>query len=406
VTQILLYTKSYPYGKGETFLEPELLVLSKEYDRVIIFPNNRADGVMRPVPNNVDIIDVDLSDYNGLSVFFKYFYLFWSIYVFEVLQSSHFKHYLRSFLLLKSYLLQQIYRSEVLIKQLTNKTIDAKNTVHYSYWTEDWALSLSVLKKQKHIKKAVSRVHGYDLFLERRKDNYIPFRHFQLKQLNTVTAVSLAAYNYLKNNYSQYDFKFSLYPLGIEDNGIGSFSEENIFSLVSCSNVINIKRVELVAEALKHITFPIKWVHFGDGNMMLELKEKVKKLPKNVEIELKGRVANRDILDFYKTKSVNLFIHLSITEGGIPVAIQEAASFGVPTLGCKIGGVSEIVNEETGLLIDVDTPAKVIAEHITRFRASQKNTKLFRESTRAFVLENFLAEKNHKKFINNILQQV
>lgn len=38
---------------------------------------------------------------------------------------------------------------------------------------------------------------------------------------------------------------------------------------------------------------------------------------------------------------------------GIPVSIMEAMSFGIPVIARNVGGMSEIVNEENGLLLEM-----------------------------------------------------
>jgi len=37
--------------------------------------------------------------------------------------------------------------------------------------------------------------------------------------------------------------------------------------LVSCSNIRDVKRVYLIAEALQHINIPVTWYHIGDQNL-------------------------------------------------------------------------------------------------------------------------------------------
>lgn len=48
-----------------------------------------------------------------------------------------------------------------------------------------------------------------------------------------------------------------------------------------------------------------------------------------------------------------MFIHLTETEGGVPVCISEATSFGIAVIGTDVCGVPEIVNNQTGFLITV-----------------------------------------------------
>ena len=75
---------------------------------------------------------------------------------------------------------------------------------------------------------------------------------------------------------------------------------------------------------------------------------------------------NFEILDFYKNNYIDLFINLSYSEG-IPVSIMEAMSYSIPTLATNVGGVSELVNEDNGVLVERDSIAEEITSDILKF---------------------------------------
>ncbi|MBK9193319.1 MAG: glycosyltransferase [Crocinitomicaceae bacterium] len=114
----------------------------------------------------------------------------------------------------------------------------------------------------------------------------------------------------------------------------------DIFTIVSCSFMSPVKRVPLIAESLSHIEFPIKWVHFGDGEEMHRVLEIVDTLPSNVKVELAGGRSNEDILNYYRNNKVDAFIHLSSSEG-FGMAIVEAFSFGIPGILYPGGAVKD-----------------------------------------------------------------
>lgn len=189
---------------------------------------------------------------------------------------------------------------------------------------------------------------------------------------------------------------------GTTDNGEGKFDEKTTFTLVSCSSIIPLKRVHLIVEILKNIKFEMHWIHFGDGECADKIKNIAKELlPINVKYSFKGGVSNQEVISFYKTNTVNLFITTSETEG-LPVSIQEAISFGIPIVATNVGGVSEIVNEKTGFLITKNFEVKEVAKLISQFRISSKNSKIFRENVRNFWKENFNAEKVYANFSETI----
>jgi glycosyltransferase involved in cell wall biosynthesis len=62
---------------------------------------------------------------------------------------------------------------------------------------------------------------------------------------------------------------------------------------------------------------------------------------------------------------------LSLAEG-IPVALMEAASFGITMLATSTVGNPEIVNEENGFLIDINFDSQVIATKLDNYFSNQK----------------------------------
>jgi glycosyltransferase involved in cell wall biosynthesis len=68
-------------------------------------------------------------------------------------------------------------------------------------------------------------------------------------------------------------------------------------------------------------------------------------------------------------------------------------------LSTDVGGCKEIVTEETGILIPLETEMKEVAQIIKAFKNSPKNTLEFRKGVRKFWEENFDAEKNYGVFL-------
>ena len=114
-------------------------------------------------------------------------------------------------------------------------------------------------------------------------------------------------------------------------------------------------------------------------------------------------MSNKDIMEFYKINSVNLFITTSETES-LPVSIQEAISFGIPIIATNVGGVSEIVNEKTGYLIDKKFDVKEVASLIGEFKNSSENSASFRNGVRNFWLNNFEANAVYEDFYQELIK--
>ncbi|MDO4189560.1 MAG: hypothetical protein Q4D29_11285, partial [Lachnospiraceae bacterium] len=74
--------------------------------------------------------------------------------------------------------------------------------------------------------------------------------------------------------------------------GIGYYCKSNIINIVSCSRIIELKRIDLIIKALSMIEdITIDWKHFGDGPLLDDMKElAIQLLSKkhNISYDFKG----------------------------------------------------------------------------------------------------------------------
>lgn len=285
-------------------------------------------------------------------------------------------------------------------------------SVYLSYWFADWALVLSILKKQRVISHYYSRAHGRDLFEYREPmTGKLPFRIFQLNMANGIFPVSQAGTDYLKSRYPEYAKKIKTHYLGTVDNGLNPFDEKAVFTIVTCARVRDVKRIYLVPELLKKLDFEVRWIHIGDENLRdkkddtiqlyLNNKESLKQ-HSNVKAEFKGFMTNQQVFEFYNQTPVNLFLNVSSTEG-LPVVLIEAISMGIPVMATDVGGCNELVNEKTGILIEKNFGIEEVANLIQEFKYSNQNTLEFREGVREFWKRNFESFNNYNNLINDVI---
>lgn len=398
--EIIIFTSQFPYGKAENFFENELPVLSGKFKRVQLVPLTSQVPGKRLVPVNV-VLSEALNERKHLRssvLFSSNFFLVCRILATEFSHCPNKRFFLKKIRHFNSLLIRGIYDAKK-IRQLVEK--ETASPVLYSLWMNDWALALAVLKAQGKIRNFVFRCGGFDIYDERHEGNYLPFRYFIYQQASGIFPNSVMGENYLKNK-KIFSEKIKVKYLGTGDHGINELKAgSDNFTLVSCSNLIPLKRVHLIIEILKRVNFKLTWVHFGDGACLPEIEALIKTVPSNITAELKGSVPNPDIIAFYKTVPVNLFITTSETEG-LPVSIQEAISFGIPVIATNVGGIPEIVNEQTGFLIEKDFNVDKVADLIRSFKTSPKNEQLFREGVRRFWKNHFNANDVYTRFAEEL----
>lgn len=374
-----LFTRNFPYGAGESFLENEIPYLCEAFEKVEIYPLF-SQGQLRELPANsrVNILLENAFATASSMQILGNIRTFSAVLRSELSRTPKALHGQR-----RSELRQALYRANKVGEVM--RVLDPNDQV-YSYWSNDWATVLSLLVKKEKINGFTSRVHGFDLYEERHPEGGIAFRPLHLECAQKIVAVSKAGLDYLNAKYPAYKAKFHLSHLGVHDHGEGPTPMEETPHIVSCSNIIPIKRVELLADALEAFNKPIRWTHFGGGKGLAQLQDRVSRFPAQLKADLKGPTPNAEVLRFYKEHPVNAFIHLSSTEGGVSVAMQEAASFGIPLLGCNVGGVPEICTPDTGILLGADPTMNEVVDGLQKLL---QLTAVHRSIVRSFWKERF-----------------
>ena len=348
---LYFFTASYPFGMHETFIESEIDFLAKDFDKVIIYPFFYSDKVTtcRETPSNVQVykpvIPLSLSRRILLTT----------------ISLSPIIPFLREFFKFKVYKKKKTFirwiinftDSRIALKSKEFKQLNKVSSgVCYFYWGMGWACVLPFINKNKNLQYII-RIHGGDAYLER-ADGYLPFRPKIYEISDKILTISNDAKEYLIHNYFIEPSKIETARLGTKFISMNPFILSDTTTIVTCASVIPVKRINLLIEILQKINnLKINWHHFGDGIEYLQLKEQSKQLPQNIKCNFHGRVNNKEVLAFYKTNSVDLFINLSKYEG-IPVSIMEAMSFGIPSMATDAGATREIVNNLNGFLLPVN----------------------------------------------------
>ena len=199
--------------------------------------------------------------------------------------------------------------------------------------------------------------------------------------------------------------KIHLCYLGSVDRGLIAAQRPNCLRIISCANLIPLKRVELIVKALAHLpkTMNVEWYHFGDGTERKKLEQLAGERLQNchnIAWNFRGFIPNVMLVEEYRKLSPQLFVTTSSTEGGAPVSIQEAFSMGIPAIGTAVGGIPDLILDgKTGFLLPQDLEATDVANAILRFAMltnEQKNR--MRMAAREHWANKFDAKKNAEIF--------
>lgn len=410
---LFFFTAKYPFGKGDSFVENEMPYLAKAFDKIIIISNECNDPQTKWVPENAAIerISYELSSsQNKKAIFGVFSKQFWS-------EISCIKKVYRkkiTSIIFKTALIS-LFKSKFFgdrISQLFAKYSKPEDTVYaYSYWANDMAVALANLKPKFPQVKMISRAHGWDVYFEANLANYLPFRKNIFEQLDTVYFISNKGIHYYQNYFPELNNKMAVSRLGVakqtQRNDLGN-EQRNEFTIVSCSHILRIKRVHLIAEALAEITnLSVRWIHFGDGALFENLKNRSTELlskMENIHVEFPGNVPNETVMHYFENNPVDAIINVSSTEG-VPVSIMEAMSFGVPAIATNVGGTSEIVDDgNNGFLLSSDPTPQEIAERLKMFFQMTKSEQtIMRQNAFKTWETKYSSDANYNEFINQIL---
>lgn len=445
--KLVLFTTRYPFFQSETFLETEITYLADHFDKVIIIPRY-CDDRPRPVPENVEVVNeyakkhVNNRFLNAVRGGWKLF-LDWvkpggiigrskshtterkeqrdshrslgnpenkmePLLVREWRNNR--KHILHPVGLIRMCIAADtfFYCHNWMKTRFREVYGEQSDYVFYSYWVNYETLALTEWKRRSPEFSVVSRTHAADIYQERHAPPYLPFRKIVLHDLDITYPISEYAVAYLSKVYGMSKKNMEIQRLGTLDpdhlnSGSGHTDARHI---VSCSNIIPLKRVEWIVEVLEklmnQVDFNISWTHIGTGDDLASLKELAAvRLRDKVSCTFKGQVSNQEIMNFYRDVPVDLFVSTSSTEG-IPVTVMEAFSFGIPAVMFDVGAVAEIIDECCGSLVPPDGGTDAFVAAVKPILSNLGIRQQKSRNARKVWLDNYDAEKNYPAFAGKL----
>jgi colanic acid/amylovoran biosynthesis glycosyltransferase len=279
----------------------------------------------------------------------------------------------------------------------------------YSYWFDHTATGLAMTKQEFPTSKLVSRAHGYDIYEEYYYPYYWPCRRETVDMLDRLFFASDAGKNYFCDRYPEYVSKFETAHLGINDpEFIAKSSSDGVFRIVSCAHIVPVKRLELLLDGIAAVARlrpkqKFEWIHFGGGTGRKPLERRLSQtFPLNAQGQFLGNVPNSKIMQYYKDQPVDVFVNVSSTEGGAPIAIQEAISCGIPVVATSVGGNPEVVSERNGILLNPDPTPEQIAAALLRIWDNPLLAAEMRKESRRIWESGYNAEVNFRAFAERL----
>ena len=205
----------------------------------------------------------------------------------------------------------------------------------------------------KHNIKTYVTAHGSDMFEMYKKQSFMrPFIKKVLKKADVIFAVSNALKeDILATGVAGIEAKTRLYWNSVD---INKFSKDNKNLLENhgkpivlfVGNIIKRKNVNLILEAKKQSNVDYELVIVGDGPLKKDLENKVKS--ENIS-DVRFLGSRKDVENIIPGCDVLVLPSFSESFG---MVLIEALACEKPVIGSNVGGITEIITDEVGLLIN------------------------------------------------------
>lgn len=357
---------------GLTWKTNELHIFKDYFESVIVVPYytddlNKYVSQIEGVDYSKPILSKSILE---SSPFEKIYEVFFSIRILAFLKEGLENGVFFSFEKFKIWLLSSFKIEKILGSSVFQDLIEKyhhEDCIYYSYWGRELIEGLVFEKKIDKV-EIFSRFHGYDLYPERQKANYLPYQKKILQRIKAALPCSDDGKNRLISLFPNIGENYFTARLGTISKGLSPTHQDDVLNIISCSSLIPLKRVHLIAKSLKFATFKVNWTHIGDGTERPNIQKIIDSYDYNsfVSVRLIGKIPPDDIPKIYANESFDLFINVSEYEG-VPVSIMEALAAGIPILASAVGGIPELVTDEVGFLIEKDTDEAKIWQMIEKF---------------------------------------
>lgn len=404
--QLVIFTAHYPYGQGEEFLEKELRTAEGYFERITIVSMEKHDfGKVRYVPRNAIVVPVRQKTGRAAQLLYG---------VGSLLKPRLWKEFLwarkntvyAAAAILKQLMIQE--RTMALLHRKKGEWLACHpGTVYYSYWLgANFAFDADLQGLR------ISRAHGGDCFYAR---GYHPYRRQALRNLDDVFPISEAGRRDIIEHYADevpgLAEKVRTARLGIAiPNTLNPYPQQEERTIVSCSHIIRLKRLDLLIDALSEITnVRIRWIHFGEGGLRGEMEQYAQQRlggKENIRYEFRGYLPNSELMAFYQRTAVDLFVNCSDVEG-IPVSVMEAMAHGIPAIGRSVGGMEELLDADCGILLPEQTNARELSAAIQRILSLPPEAYLaLRTNARGKIVKDYDADRNYRVLFEFIKERL
>ncbi|NGP43733.1 N-acetyl-alpha-D-glucosaminyl L-malate synthase BshA [Bacillaceae bacterium SIJ1] len=247
--------------------------------------------------------------------------------------------------------------------------------------------------------KVVTTLHGTDITILAQDKSLSDMIRFGIEQSDAVTAVSKslkeqthrdlntdAKIETIYNFVDERVYHHVQSPTLRQQYGI----REDEAVLIHVSNFRKVKRTQDVVKAFQKVraSIPAKLLLVGDGPEMCEVCQLIERENLKEDVLLLGQQDN--LAELFSISDVKLLLSEKESFG---LVLLEAMACGVPSIGTRIGGIPEVIDDgKTGFLTDVGN-IDDIADKVLRILQDATLNRTMRQAAVDKVQESFSSER-------------
>ena len=365
---VVLFTLTFPFGRGEEFLESEIPHLLGVFDRVVVVPTLRTEDMAqnRSLPPGAEVVAAGTRSAARVARFLASNPGAALRAIARAVASGPRVDRMIADAKFDAYAVAMAHR---VAPHIADHLGGVADVVFYAYWLHVPArVALEVRRRLgRATSPAVSRANGFDLYLERHASGHLPQRKLLLRGLTMVFAASAPAEQYLREHYDEHAAKFTSDRIGTPAAINAGNASRHALHVVSCSYIAPVKRLTMLiddlAEAQRRIAPGLRWTHIGSGEdgYVEEVEAHAANMLPPDSFEFLGHMENRALRRWYAEHPATVFVQVSESEGGLAASIQEALAQGLPVIATDVGGVGALRQDPElfpGLLERDHSPAQ------------------------------------------------
>lgn len=190
----------------------------------------------------------------------------------------------------------------------------------------------------------------------------------------------------------------------------GSSRRKRAFTIIVPANLLEVKGHKYLIEACSILTGQgiknFQCIFYGEGPLRDKLENHVGKKEITNYIKMPGIIPHDKLIEMYRKREIDLVVLPSITtqkgeHEGVPVALMEAMTYGIPVISTNTGGIPELLSGGAGIIVGEKSPEQ-LAKAIRKIMEKEDFRKELSNRGHQKIQKEFNIEKNTKTLLELI----